>query len=311
VARLFGHQFFKMSVLSPKYSFPRGRSTNHKQHVDRALFFLVGLLLHALPRCFQYLSERGIFKYFMIRKDTFSPNRILARNFSGYGYAYIPNSIVNVSHRVLIPSTGFTKDDKQSSCPIFFTSLEVSTVTFSFHSWWTSAARLVRQISPESQWTTVFGIVAALIGYKVVAHVASGFRLKRFSQLNACLPVKIMPNPFPWKLRRYFELSKLDANLLDEYLFKKYEQNGLTHGLGTVLTKRVKAISTIESANFQAVLATRFDDWERPAFRAGAARPFLKTGILTLVSYALTRLLFLPILAALFWLKVLLRLTML
>jgi len=77
------------------------------------------------------------------------------------------------------------------------------------------------------------------------------------------------------------------------------------------LTKRVKAISTIESANFKAVLSTNFDDWERPAFRAGAARPFLKTGILTLVSHNLTRLLFLPIFAALFWLEVLFRLTML
>jgi hypothetical protein len=93
-----------------------------------------------------------------------------------------------------------------------------------------------------------------------------------------------MPNPFPWKLRRYFEVSKVDANLLDEYLLRKYQDNGLTHGLATVLTGRVKAVSTIEPENFKSVLATSFDDWERPKFRAGAAQPFLGPGILTMVS---------------------------
>jgi hypothetical protein len=120
-----------------------------------------------------------------------------------------------------------------------------------------------------------------------------------------------MPNPFPWKLRRYFELSKIDANLLDDYLLRKYQSNGLTHGLATVVTKRIKAISTIEPQNFQAVLATRFDDWQRPPFRAGAARPFLKTGILTLVSSLLMQLLLLPAFAFIFWARVVFRLTML
>jgi hypothetical protein len=121
-----------------------------------------------------------------------------------------------------------------------------------------------------------------------------------------------MPNPFPWKLRRYFELSKVDANLLDDYLLRKYQQNGLTHGLATVVTGRVKAVSTIEPQNFQAVLATSFDDWERPKFRAGAAKPFLGPGILTMVSLRLlTHLLSLPLLAVLFWVQVLRRLTLL
>ena len=116
--------------------------------------------------------------------------------------------------------------------------------------------------------------------------------------------------PLTSKLSRYFELSKLDANLLDHYLFTKYSINGLTHALATAYTKRIKAISTIEPANFQAVLATKFDDWQRPPFRAGAARPFLKTGILTLVSPSL-RFACLPLICVIFWAKVAFGLTML
>jgi hypothetical protein len=282
------------AASNPKDLFPRARSTNYKQHVVRALFFLAGLLFHALPRCLEYLSNRGALEHFMIRQDAFSPTGKFARNLSGHGYpVYVANSISNASHQISLPSTGFSETTNQSSCPIFSLSLSLvaSSISSSLLSWWASSVRFIGELTPISHWTMTFSTIAVAISYKVVSHVVSGFRLHRFSQLNACLPVKIMPNPFPWKLRRYFELSKLDANLLDEYLFKKYEQNGLTHGLGTVMTKRVKAISTIESENFKAVLATSFDDWERPAFRARAIRPFLKTGILTLVSYIFTRLL--------------------
>jgi hypothetical protein len=162
---------------------------------------------------------------------------------------------------------------------------------------------LLREFAPY-----VAVLVACLA---VLRHTAAFRKFKAFSTQNACLPIRIAPNPFPWKLRRYFELSKIDANLLDGYLLKKFEVNGLTHGFATVCTKKVKAVATIESENFKAVLATNFDDWERPKFRAGAARPFLKTGILTLVSGCATQLLLLPILATVFWLKVIFRLTML
>jgi hypothetical protein len=120
---------------------------------------------------------------------------------------------------------------------------------------------------------------------RVVRFVKSSLDFEAFSSQNACQPMGVAPNPFPWKLRRYFELSKIDANLLDDYLLKKFQNNGLTHGFATVFSKKIKAVATIEPANFQAVLATRFDDWERPKFRAGAAKPFLKVGILTLVRY--------------------------
>jgi hypothetical protein len=140
--------------------------------------------------------------------------------------------------------------------------------------------------------------------------IGSFLRFRNFTRENACLPIRVAPNPFPWKLRRYFELSKIDANILDDYLLKKYQNNGLTHGLATVFTKRIKAISTIEPENFKTVLATKFDDWERPKFRAGAAKPFLKTGILTLVGRYAPQLLVLPLLVTLFWLKVVFPLTM-
>jgi hypothetical protein len=126
-------------------------------------------------------------------------------------------------------------------------------------------------------------LAISLVVLKSFQAVKSSLNFRAFSNENACLPIRIAPNPFPWKLRRYFELSKIDANLLDDYLLKKFQSNGLTHGLATVFTKKVKAIATIEPLNFQAVLATKFEDWERPKFRAGAAKPFLKVGILTLV----------------------------
>jgi hypothetical protein len=120
-----------------------------------------------------------------------------------------------------------------------------------------------------------------VLALKLILIVRRIIEFHNFSVQNYCLPPRIMPNPFPWKLRRYFELSNVNENLLDDYLFRKYQANGLTHGLATVITKQVKAISTIEPENFQAVLATKFDDYERPKFRAGAAKPFLGPGILT------------------------------
>lgn len=128
----------------------------------------------------------------------------------------------------------------------------------------------------------VIGLTLFWTIVNILRYVHRSMSFKRFAELNACLPVNIMP--YSLKLTRYFTLSKIDANLLDDYLFSKYHENGLTHGTGTAITKTIKAICTIEPENFQAVLATKFDDWERPPFRAGAVSPFLKTGILTLLS---------------------------
>jgi hypothetical protein len=135
-------------------------------------------------------------------------------------------------------------------------------------------------------------LTITFVGLQAFRFIKSSVTFRIFWNENACLPMRVAPNPFPWKLRRYFELSKIDANLLDDYLLKKFQANGLTHGLATIFTKRVKAVATIEPLNFQAVLATKFDDWERPKFRAGAAKPFLKVGILTLVRSCLALLLF-------------------
>ncbi|RDI78682.1 hypothetical protein Vi05172_g11252 [Venturia inaequalis] len=300
-----------MSSTKPKYLFPKGKPYN--QYIDRALFFFIGLLLHALPHGARYLFDRTFFQLFASHKHVLKSPGTLVHNSSKHVFDYFADSIINASRHILLtPNSSDIRDHIcQISCPLLPHTFDVSTVYLALGSWWTSVVLLVREIFPDSHSTTFLAIIGAIISSQIVAHHISGFRLERFSKLNACLPVKIMPNPFPWKLRRYFELSKIEANLLDEYLFKKYSVNGLTHGLGTVLTKRVKAISTIEVENFKAVLSTKFDDWERPAFRAGAARPFLRVGILTLVSHPLTQLLFLPISAVLFWMKVLLRLTML
>lgn len=290
-----------MSAIKPKY--PQGKP--YKQYIDRALFFFVGLLFHALPRGAQYFPDITFFDHFISHNHVFKSLSIVVHRSLQYGFEYFADSIINASrHMLLTPnSSDNTEDIYRISCPFFSQIYHDSKVPVALASWWTSVVLNFREISPDLLWAIIFATTAAII-VQITAHLASGFHLKRFTKLNACLPVKIMPNPFPWKLRRYFELSKMDANLLDEYLFKKYSENGLTHGLGTLLTNRVKAISTIEAENFKAVLSTNFDDWERPAFRAGAARPFLKVGILTLVSHPLTQPLFLPISVALFWMKV-------
>ncbi|KAF2673138.1 putative cytochrome P450 [Microthyrium microscopicum] len=62
----------------------------------------------------------------------------------------------------------------------------------------------------------------------------------------------------------------------------KYNKNGLTHGLASFWTGRIRGIATLEPENFQAVLATKFNEWERPLFRAKAISPLLGPGILTL-----------------------------
>jgi hypothetical protein len=168
---------------------------------------------------------------------------------------------------------------------------------------------LVEANLPSTTWKSVCCVVLGLyMLFQLLRSSLHYVRFDRFIHQNATSAPRIMPHTS--KLSRYFELSKLDANLLDDYLFKKYSINGLTHALATAYTKRIKAISTIEPANFKAVLATSFDDWQRPPFRAGAARPFLKTGILTLVSAA-AHIACLPLHCILFWAKVAFGLTML
>ncbi|KAE9983518.1 hypothetical protein EG328_009858 [Venturia inaequalis] len=250
-----------MSATKPKYPFPKGKPYN--QYIDRALFFFIGLLLHALPHGARYLSDKTFFQLFAGHKHVLKSPGTLVHNSSKHVFGCFTDSIVNASRHILTPNSSDIREEIcQISCPLLPHTFDVSTFYFALGSWWTSVVLLVREFYLDSHSTTVLAIIGAIISSQIVAHLISGFRLERFSKLNACLPVKIMPNPFPWKLRRYFELSKIEANLLDEYLFKKYSENGLTHGLGTVLTKRVKAISTIEAENFIAVLSTNFDDWD-------------------------------------------------
>jgi len=130
-------------------------------------------------------------------------------------------------------------------------------------------------------WSCVFFVYYLFIAAFVKTRTALIFR--RFTRQNGCLPMRVAPNPFGGKLRRYFEFSKVNANILDDYLLAKFQKNGWTHGLASAWTGRIKGIATVEADNFQSVLSTNFDDWERPAFRAKAIKPLLGPGILTLV----------------------------
>jgi hypothetical protein len=133
------------------------------------------------------------------------------------------------------------------------------------------------------QWVSL--AISVFLFIRIFIKVRNAIVLRRFAHQNGCLPMRLAPNPFGGKIRRYFEFAKVDANILDDYLLAKFNRIGLTHGLASFWTGRIKGIATVEPENFQAVLATKFDDWERPLFRAKAIKPLLGPGILTLVSF--------------------------
>lgn len=130
-------------------------------------------------------------------------------------------------------------------------------------------------------WISIF--LALYISLNILVAIRKRVTFRNFSRRNGCYPMQIAPNPFGGKIRRYFEFSKVNANILDDYLLAKYQRNGWTHGFASYWTGKIKGIATVEPENFQAVLATSFDDWERPRFRAKAISPLLGPGILTLV----------------------------
>lgn len=110
-------------------------------------------------------------------------------------------------------------------------------------------------------------------------------RFAAFAQAAKCLPVPEASNPFPmpWSLNRKYEVyrASIRGDLFEGHFSRKYRKYGNTHAIVSPLTRSQKGINTIEPANIQCVLATRFDDYKRPEFRSLAAQPMLLPGLFT------------------------------
>lgn len=87
----------------------------------------------------------------------------------------------------------------------------------------------------------------------------------------------------PRSLNRKYEVYKASVrgDLFEGHFTRKYAKHGDTHAIVSPITGRQKGINTIEPANIQAVLATRFDDYKRPESRSLAAQPMLLPGLFT------------------------------
>lgn len=110
-------------------------------------------------------------------------------------------------------------------------------------------------------------------------------RFAAFTKAAGCLPIPVAANPFPlpWSVGRKYEIYKasIRGDLFEGHFLKNYSRYGNTRSIVDPWTGQQKGINTVEPANIQTVLATRFDDYKRPEFRSLAAQPMLMPGLFT------------------------------
>ncbi|XXG95507.1 hypothetical protein Hte_001771 [Hypoxylon texense] len=147
---------------------------------------------------------------------------------------------------------------------------------------------LLSQIRDETwlragQWCLI--ALALIFVNRAVRTLLRKFTFSRFSKANGCLPVPILANPFPlpWSVGRKYEVYKASVagDLFEGHFLRKYTKYGNTHAIVSPIMGTQKGINTVEPENIKAVLATRFDDYKRPAFRSLAAQPMLPPGLFT------------------------------
>ncbi|KAK0719231.1 cytochrome P450 [Lasiosphaeris hirsuta] len=134
-----------------------------------------------------------------------------------------------------------------------------------------------------------FGNLAVALLVLFVTNVAgtlwSKHKFNLFARASKCQPVPSASNPIPmpWSLNRKYEVyrASVRGDLFEGHFSRKYARFGNTHAIVSPLTRTQKGINTIEPANIQCVLATRFDDYKRPEFRSLAAQPMLLPGLFT------------------------------
>lgn len=137
------------------------------------------------------------------------------------------------------------------------------------------------------QWCLV--ALTLIYANRIARTIFRKYTFSRFSKASGCLPVPIAANPFPlpWSVGRKYEVYKASVagDLFEGHFLRKYTKYGNTHAIVSPIMGTQKGINTVEPENIKAVLATRFDDYKRPAFRSLAAEPMLLPGLFTTDGY--------------------------
>ncbi|KAJ4423678.1 hypothetical protein N0V82_001701 [Gnomoniopsis sp. IMI 355080] len=134
-------------------------------------------------------------------------------------------------------------------------------------------------------WAILLIVTSLYYLHRLVGIILKKWRFEAFARAHTCLPVPHAANPFPmpWSLNRKYEVYKASVrgDLFEGHFSRVYRHYGKTHAIVSPFTHSQKGINTIEPANIQTVLATRFDDYKRPEFRSLAAQPMLLPGLFT------------------------------
>lgn len=134
-------------------------------------------------------------------------------------------------------------------------------------------------------WAILLIVTSLYYFHRLIRIILRKQRFEAFARAHTCLPVPHAANPFPmpWSLNRKYEVYKASVrgDLFEGHFSRVYRRYGKTHAIVSPFTHSQKGINTIEPANIQTVLATRFDDYKRPEFRSLAAQPMLLPGLFT------------------------------
>lgn len=143
------------------------------------------------------------------------------------------------------------------------------------------------QFLPSKTTTCIIVFILTSFHYlhRLIRIILKKRRFEAFGRAHTCLTVPHAANPFPmpWSLNRKYEVYKasIRGDLFEGHFSRVYRRYGNTHAIVSPFTHSQKGINTIEPANIQTVLATRFNDYKRPEFRSLAAQPMLLPGLFT------------------------------
>jgi cytochrome P450 len=105
-------------------------------------------------------------------------------------------------------------------------------------------------------------------------------RFQRFARDNDCQPPHLSINQLPWGIDRIIQAFRSKGDILDGLIFARYKREGTWTYTHTTLFGQ-HMLHTAEPRNLQAILATRFKDFEIGETRHRQFGPLLGYGILT------------------------------
>lgn len=105
-------------------------------------------------------------------------------------------------------------------------------------------------------------------------------RFQHFARENGCQPPRESINKLPWGVDRIIKVLRFKGDILDDLIFARYKLEGKwTYTHATFFGEQV--VHTVEPRNVQAVLATKFEDFEIGKRRHQQFGPLLGYGIFT------------------------------